>query len=405
MEKKVYWKGVAAGVLGVITIICLTIIITTVTGVMDWRQILPNYQGKVLNAQTEAKLREMQAYIDMYYLDDIDQKQMENAMYGGVVEGLGDDYAAYYDREAYSDLMEKTMGNYCGIGAYVSQNVTTGAVTIIEPIEGSPAQKAGLQFGDIVLQVDGVDVTGKDLSEVVGMMKGEPKTKVKLQIARPGEENYRDVIIERAEIQSETVEYRLLDEKIGYIAVSAFEEVTKQQFRKALNELEKQGQQSLIIDLRNNGGGLLDTAVDMLDRMLPEGMVVYIQDKNGKKDEYHSSGEESFQKPVVILVNENSASASEVFAGAMQDYGKAVLVGEKTFGKGIVQSVFELSDGTAVKLTTSKYYTPKGRNIHGTGLMPDIEAELEEDGKQQAGSGIMIDSQMKKGIEYLQKQQ
>lgn len=402
MENNKFWKGVATGVLGLVSVVLFTMIVTTATGIMDWRQILPNAQGKVLNSETEAKLREMQAYIDAYYLDDIEQKQMEDAIYNGVVEGLGDDYAAYYDEEAYADLMEKTMGNYCGIGAYVSQNVTTGAITIIEPIEGSPADKAGLQFGDVVVKVDNTDVTQKDLSEVVSMMKGEPGTKVKLQIARQGEPEYLDIVITRAQIESDTVDYAMLDEKIGYIAVNAFEEVTKQQFRKALNELESQGQEALIIDLRNNGGGLLDTAVDMLDRLLPEGLVVYIQDKNGKKEEYHSSEEESFNKPVVILVNENSASASEVFAGAMQDYDKAVLVGKNTFGKGIVQSVFQLSDGTAVKLTTSKYYTPKGRNIHGTGFEPDIEVELTEEIKEQPGSGVAVDSQMKRAIKYLQ---
>lgn len=403
MKDGKFWKGVATGILGVVAILILFMIITTTTAVIDWRQVLPSFQGKVLNSETEAKLREMQAYIDAYYLDDINQDQMENAIYSGVVDGLGDDYAAYYDEEAYADLMEKTTGNYCGIGAYVSQNATTGAVTIIEPIEGSPADKAGLRFGDVVVKVDGMDVTQKDLSEVVSMMKGEPDTEVTLQIARPGEEKNLDITIVRAEIESETVEYAMLDEKIGYIAVSAFEEVTKQQFRDALNDLEKQGQESLIIDLRNNGGGLLDTAVDMLDRLLPEGMVVYIQDRNGKKEEYHSSEEESFDKPVVILVNENSASASEVFAGAMQDYDKAVLVGKKTFGKGIVQSVFELSDGTAVKLTTSKYYTPNGRNIHGTGLEPDIPVELQEGSKKQSGSGISVDNQMECAIKYLKK--
>lgn len=403
MKDNKYWNGVMTGVLGVLAIMSLFIVMTTFTGVIDWRQVLPMFQGKILNSETEAKMREMQNYIDAYYLDDIDQEEMENALYSGVIEGLGDDYAAYYDKEAYADLMEKTRGNYCGIGAYVSQNVTTGAITIIEPIEGSPAEKAGLQFGDVVVKVDGTDVTGKDLSEVVSMMKGEPDTEVVLQIARPGKAKKLDITIIRAEIESKTVEYAMLDEKIGYIAVSAFEEITRQQFRDALNDLEKQGQKALIIDLRNNGGGLLDTAVDMLDRLLPEEMVVYIQDKNGKKEEYFSSEEESFEKPVAILVNENSASASEVFAGAMQDCKKAVLVGKKTFGKGIVQSVFELSDGTAVKITTSKYYTPNGRNIHGTGLEPDIDVDLKEETRKQSGNDIIVDSQLERAIQYLQQ--
>ena len=207
--------------------------------------------------------------------------------------------------------------------------------------------------------------------------------------------------ITREEIHSQTVAYKMLDGKIGYIEVSSFEEVTKQQFRDALDDLEKQGEKSLVIDLRNNGGGLLSTAVDMLDRLLPEGIVVYTKDKDGKKEVYRSTDKESFDKPIAILVNENSASASEVFSGAMQDYNKAVLVGTTTFGKGIVQTVFDLSDGTAIKLTTAKYYTPKGRNIHGTGLEPDITEALDDQTHRQKKSGVLIDNQMQRAIDYL----
>lgn len=193
----------------------------------------------------------------------------------------------------------------------------------------------------------------------------------------------------------------MLDDKIGYIQVTSFEEVTKKQFRKALKVLEKKGQKGLVIDLRDNGGGMLDTAVDMLDRLLPEGVVVYTLDKNGKKKEYTSTDEESFDKPIAVLVNGNSASASEVFSGALQDYGKASLIGTTTFGKGIVQSVFDLSDGTGLKLTTAKYYTPKGRNIHGTGLTPDIEVEQNDQVTKQKKSGAILDNQLERAVEYL----
>lgn len=403
MNDKKFWKGFGTGLLAFTTCLLLLILATTLTGTVDWRQVLPGTKGSVLGAGMERKIREIQAYVDIYYLDDVDQKEMEDSICNGILEGLGDKYAAYYNEEAYEELTEKTSGNYCGIGAYVSQNATTGAITIIQPIEGSPAKKAGLQSGDIISKVDNKDISGKDLSEVVSLMKGEPGTKVKLQIVRTDEKKPLDVTIVRAEIESETVKYQMLDGKIGYIGVSAFEEVTKEQFRGALDDLESRGEKSLIIDLRDNGGGLLATAVDMLDRMLPEGVVVYTKDKSGKKEEYYSDGKESFDKPVAILVNENSASASEVFSGAMQDYGKAALVGTTTFGKGIVQSVFDLSDGTAIKLTTSKYYTPKGRNIHGTGLEPDVRVELNDKFIKQTKSGLDVDNQLYSAMKYLKK--
>jgi carboxyl-terminal processing protease len=234
-------------------------------------------------------------------------------------------------------------------------------------------------------------------------MKGKAGTKVKVTVVREGEEEPVTYTLTRKEIKSQTVAYKMLDNDIGYIQVTSFEEVTKEQFRKAIQVLEKKGEKGLVIDLRDNGGGLLQTAVDMLDRLLPKGVVVYTLDKNGKKKEYTSTDEESFSKPIAVLVNGNSASASEVFSGALQDYGVAKLVGTTTFGKGIVQSVFDLSDGTAIKLTTAKYYTPNGRNIHGTGLEPDIAVERNDQTVTQSESGAVLDNQLQAAVEYLQK--
>lgn len=402
MKNRNFWKGFGLGFLVMVTCLAALVMATTVTGVVDWRMVLPGSSGSVVNAKTERKLKEIQSYIDVYYLDDVDKKTMEDAVCHGVLGGLGDSYAAYYNEEEYEDMTEKTSGNYCGIGAYVSQSPTTGAVTVIQPLEDSPALRAGLKSGDIITQVDGRDVAGEDLTTVVSRMKGEAGSKVKLTVIRDGEKKPLEITITRAEIESKTVSSVMLDGNVGYIAVSAFEEVTKEQFRDALEDLERQGEKALIIDLRDNGGGLLSTAVDMLDRLLPEGVLVYTMDKHGQKQEYFSDNKESFDKPVAILVNENSASASEVFSGAMQDYEKGVLVGTTTFGKGIVQSIFDLSDGTALKLTTSKYYTPNGRNIHETGLKPDVEVEL--NGKTtQLDNGTTIDNQVKRALEYLQK--
>lgn len=393
-----YWGGFLTGALSVLVCVMLIIGVTMFTGVLDWPGLFFARSSSVMTREVNQKLREVQAYIDKYYLEDIDKEKMEESLCQGMVAGLGDRYAAYYNTENYADMREKTMGNYCGIGAYVSQDAATGAITIVEPIEGSPAWKAGLAAGDIISEVDGKSVEGMDLSSIVSKMKGKEGTKVKVSVWRNGEKKARKFTITREEILTPTVEHKMLEGNIGLIAVSAFEDVTKKQFRDALDELEAEGQKALIIDLRNNGGGLITTAVDMLDRLLPKGLLVYTQDKEGKKEEYNSTDDESLDKPIAILVNEHSASASEVFAGAMQDYEKAVLVGTTTFGKGIVQSVFDLTDGTALKLTTSKYYTPKGRNIHGIGLEPEIRVELDEQ------KGSETDNQVKRAIEYLKKQ-
>lgn len=400
MKNRKFWQGFLTGGLSVLLCMLLVCVGLTVTGKIDIRNmIMKASSGSILNKKLDSKMTELQAYIDKFFLDDIDQEKVQDSICKGMVDGLGDTYAAYYNEEEYKDMKEKTSGNYCGIGAYVSQSATDGAITIVQPIKDSPADKVGLKSGDIISEVDGKSVEGMDLTAVVSKMKGKAGTKVELTVLR--DDHQKKFTITREEIHSQTVAYEMLDGKIGYIQVSSFEEVTKQQFRDALDDLEKQGEKSLVIDLRNNGGGLLSTAVDMLDRLLPEGIVVYTKDKDGKKEVYRSTDKESFDKPIAILVNENSASASEVFSGAMQDYNKAVLVGTTTFGKGIVQTVFDLPDGTAIKLTTAKYYTPKGRNIHGTGLEPDITEALTDQTRRQKKSGVLIDNQMQRAIDYL----
>ena len=380
--------------------VLLICVVLVGTGRMNLSSLFAD-SGSIVNNRLNGKMTEIQRYIDKYFLDDIDESKMQDSICKGMVDGLGDTYAAYYNEDEYKDMQEKTSGNYCGIGAYVSQSATDGAISVVQPIKDSPAEKVGLKSGDVISEVDGKSIEGMDLTAVVSKMKGEAGTKVKITVIRKNHK--KEFTLVREEIHSQTVASEMLDNKIGYIAVSSFEEVTKQQFRDALKKLENKGEKSLIIDLRNNGGGLLSTAVDMLDRMLPEGVVVYTKDKEGNKEEYSSTAKESFDKPVVILVNENSASASEVFSGAMQDYKKGILVGTTTFGKGIVQTVFNLQDGTALKLTTSKYYTPKGRNIHGTGLKPDISVALDQETFKQKKSGIVIDNQMKAAVDYLQK--
>lgn len=358
-------------------------------------------EGPSLN-QIAGKISLLEEYIDKYFMEEVDKQAYADGIYKGVLSSLKDPYSVYYTKSEYQALKASSSGIYCGIGATVSQNVNSGIITIVKPFAGGPAFESGLLPGDIIYKIEGEEVTGEDLTEVVGRMKGEEDTKVRIEIVREGEPEPIEFTLTRKKIEVPTIEYEMLDNKIGYIAITEFDEVTSTQFRDALTALEGQGMNGLVVDLRNNGGGLLDAVVDMLDRMLPKGMIVSTKDKYGEGDEYKSSDKESFDKPLAVLINGNSASASEVFAGAVQDYKLGTLVGTTSFGKGIVQSVIPLKDGSAIKLTTSKYYTPNGRNIHGTGIDPDVEVELDSELKKKAVIEKDEDNQLQKAIEIVE---
>ena len=261
--------------------------------------------------------------------------------------------------------------------------------------------EAGLRPGDILYKVGDAEVTGMDLTMVVSQIKGEENTKVLISVAREGEEDYLEFQVERRTIEIQTVGSAMLEDQIGYISITSFDDVTTDQFMKALDELETQGIKGLIVDLRGNGGGLVSSVCAILDRLLPEGLIVYTEDKYGNREEETSDAEHYFDKPLAVLVNGNSASASEIFAGAIKDYGIGTLVGTKTYGKGIVQKIYPLHDGTAVKLTVSKYYTPKGNNIHEIGIEPDVEIDLEEALKKEVVVPLGEDNQVQKALEVL----
>lgn len=351
--------------------------------------------------EIENKIDVLARYIDNYYLDDINTEQLIDGIYQGFMAGLGDPYSGYYTKEDYKSLQETTSGIYCGIGATVSQSYETGIITIVKPFEGGPANKAGILPGEVLYKVDGKEVTGEDLQEVVTEMKGEKGTKVTLEVVRDGEKEPLSFEVTRAEVEVPSIEYKMLKDSIGYIAVSAFEDNTDEQFREALKELEEKEMKGLVIDLRDNGGGLVETVVDMLDRILPEGMIVYTRDKNDKGMEYKSTDKEQLKIPLAVIINGNSASASEIFAGAVQDYDIGTLVGTTSFGKGIVQNVIPMSDGTALKLTIAKYYTPNGRNIHKKGIEPDVEVELNDDAKKMVTIPLEKDNQLQKAIDVV----
>lgn len=362
-----------------------------------------NYDDDSYNEIVE-KLTVLKYLIDTYYLEDVDTEDFATGIYKGFISSLKDPYSTYYTKEEYESLMESSSGVYHGIGAVVSQDVKTGVITIVKPYKDGPAYKAGLLPNDIIYKVEGEEVTGEDLTEVVSKIKGKEGTKVNLTIIRDGVADPMDFTIVRKKINIPTIEYEMLKDKIGYIQITEFDEITISQFASAVSDLEKKGMKGLVIDVRDNPGGLLNSVVDILDRLLPKGkLVVYTEDKYGKREEEVTDDSLRFNKPIAVLINGNSASASEIFAGTLQDYKMATIVGTTSFGKGIVQRVIPLTDGTAVKLTISKYFTPNGRNIHGEGIVPDVEVELDEELKQLVTIPKDKDNQLQKAIEILKK--
>ncbi len=342
-------------------------------------------------SEVSSKMQELQSYIDRYFLFDYAKEDEESGIYKGMMAGLGDVYTTYYTPDEYASFMESSNGSYSGIGAMLSQDYNTGIITVVKVFDGSPAADAGIQPDDILYKVKGEEVTGEDLSLVVTDLKGEEGTDVEISMMRGTD--VLDFTLTRRSIEVPTVEYKMLDENIGYIAISEFDDVTDEQFIAALDDLKSQGMKNLAIDLRNNGGGLVDVTCNILDQLLPEGLIVYTEDKNGERQEEYSDAEHYFDGKMAVLVNGNSASASEIFAGAIKDYGVGTLIGTQTFGKGIVQSLFPLSDGSAIKITVSRYYTPAGNNIHGVGITPDIILERDTESEE--------DNQLQKAIEVL----
>ena len=354
---------------------------------------------EVIGKSEETKITLLKTLIDHYYRGDVDEEALQEGLYKGYIEALGDPYSAYYDEEETKELNEAITGEFCGIGALMSQDKSTGLITIVQVYENSPASEAGLKEKDIFYKVDGKDILDKNLNEVVNKVRGEEGTTVELTVLRGEDGKEITLTATRRVIQTHTVESRVLEGNIGVLGVSEFGTVTKDQYITALEELENQGIQGLVVDLRGNPGGSLDVVVDILDEMLPEGMIVSVKDKNGKVEEYTSDDEHQFRKPLVVLVDGNSASASEIYAGAIQDYGIGQIVGTQTYGKGVVQQVYDLKDGSCVKLTIAEYLTPKGRSIDGEGITPDEEVEYEWDENRPD-----YDNQLEKALEIIKSQ-
>ena len=414
--KNKFWKGVLVGAL--VTAFAGFAVVGFATGIWIIGRRTSESQSiqatgtdanKLDMKKIEPKLQYMEALIDKYFLFDenmTEEEQKKNGtaedwIYRGYMYSLNDPYSVYYDKDEYTSLNEENSGTYCGIGVQVSQNVYTGIITAVKVFKDSPAQEAGMLPGDILYKVEDIEATGEDLSLLVSdHIRGEEGTKVHLTVYRQSTDEYVEMDVERRMVENPTVEYEMVENKAGYISLSSFEEVSSEQFKKAVDDLTAQGMEKLIVDLRNNGGGVVQAAKEIADYLLPDGKTIVSFKGKGIDDSTYSSDDgHEVDVPIVLLVNGESASASEVLTGALKDNNWATIVGEKTFGKGIAQGVFNLPDGSGLKLTTAYYYTPSGECIHKLGIEPDVTVTLVEDLKSKIEIPKSEDNQLQTALE------
>lgn len=374
----------------------------------DSKVVVPRNKYEYLTSTAEefSKVQIVESIIKENYLEDVEEDKLMHGQLKGLVQSLDDPYSQYLTPEEYEDLNQQTSGEYGGIGVIVTPG-DDNLITVVSPIKGTPGEKAGLKPEDKIISVEGQEFMADEMDKAVKIMKGEPNTDVTLTIMRKskdgGNETF-DVDITREKIRLETVETEILDGNIGYVNIASFDELTYEDFKEELDNLEEQEVEGIVVDLRNNPGGLLDVTADIADEFLGEGVIVYTENKNGEK-EYYNSEKSKIDLPLVVLVNEGSASASEILSGAIKDYGRGELIGTKTFGKGVVQRISELpsNDGSAIKLTISEYFTPNGTNIHGVGIEPDIVVELPDDVEYIGVENLEEDLQLQKAIEVLKE--
>lgn len=407
-NKKAYFAGgVIAGVMVTLFMVCVVLLALQIQKFVDGTaESITSTEGKsntgdsLFSDSVISKLETLEGIIDYYYYkDDVEAETIVEGAYRGMLDAVEDPYTTYYSAEELVSLMEKTEGAFYGIGAYIGVDTDTNLPKIVDTIPDTPAQRAGLRSDDIVYEVDGVSTYNMDLSQVVALVRGEEGSTVRLTIVRQGEEDYLYIDIERARVESPTVNYEMLEDQIAYIQIIEFDNVTVEQFAEALAQAKAANMKGLILDVRSNPGGNLSAVVDICEMLLPEGMIVYTENKYGEKQEFICDGTQEFTLPLVLLVDSNSASASEILAGAIKDYGMGTLVGTTTFGKGIVQQIINLEDGSAVKITVSSYYTPNGINIHGTGIDPDVVSEFDSE----AYYNDDYDNQLQDAIEVMKE--
>lgn len=399
MENKgKFWKGFLAGVILMVFVGGIVYV-----GVTNWGWGISNKGDSVVSRDSMEKLEYIESMVDNYYLNEADRKQMEDGMYAGLLAGLEDPYSRYYTADQYASMSEETEGHYEGLGV-VMQMDKEGLVNLVRVYEEGPGDKAGLLAGDIIYKVGDEVIVDMELSEVAKKIKNPDINPINLTIAREGEKDYLEFDIKKEDVQVPVVEHEMLDNKTGYLGIYEFTNVTFEQYQKAYDDLVNQGMERLVVDLRGNPGGLVDSVCDILNTILPKGTIVYTEDKYGNRSDRDCEGKTPLDIPLAVLVNGNSASASEIFAGAVQDYEIGTVVGTTTYGKGVVQSLKKLKDGSAVKLTILNYFTPDGNDIDGKGITPDVEVELDESLKQKNTITKEDDNQLQKALEVVSKE-
>lgn len=389
----------------IIMLIVLVAFITfLITSIGMYQYFTDNNFGKQLvissenNGEITSQISKYRSIIDKYFLGDIDEEKLKEGVIKGYIEGLEDPYTEYISKEDMQDYLEDTTGNFIGIGIYMTKDTETNRVMVLSPIKGSPAEKAGILPGDLIISVDGTEYTAEEMSVMSNKIKGEAGSNVKIEILRGTET--KSFEITRENIKVNPVEARVLQSNIGYIAFLSFDEGTAEEFKTKFEELQKQNIKSLIIDLRNNGGGIVDEALKIADYALEkEKVILYEVDKNNKEKIEKSENDPIINIPIILLTNENTASSSEILAGALKDHKKAKIVGTKTYGKGVIQQLLTLPDGSGLKITAEEYLTPNREKINKIGIEPDEKVELPDTVKNKLSIEEKDDTQLQKAIE------
>ena len=390
MKHKEYASGVLTGVL----------VVALASGGVKFVQ-QRQYNGVLSDSSHVQKIEYLEKMIDQEYLGEVDNDEMAEGVYAGLVYGLGDVYSRYYTADEYAQETASTDGAYAGIGVSIQKN-KNGGVQIAECYEGGPGAEAGLQTGDVITAINDTDVTDMELSDVVSLIRENKDKTIVLTVFRENEEKSREISVDVTDVELPSVFGEMLDKKTGYIQITQFTGVTPQQYKDMFAELKDKGMECLVIDLRDNPGGLLTSVCDILREILPEGLIVYTEDKYGNREEENCDGKHQLDMPLAVLVNENSASASEIFAGAVQDHEVGTIVGTTTYGKGVVQELRQLSDGSAVKLTVSNYYTPNGNSINKVGIKPDVEVKLASELLNKDEITHEEDNQLQKALDVIE---
>lgn len=360
------------------------------------------FDSKTVKYENVNKFNQVRKILKDDYYQKVDENTLIEGAVGGLAESLKDPYTVYFNKDQMKAFMEKSEGSYVGIGVTVNSD-TNGLLTVIEPFENSPAKEVGMKQGDKIVKVDDTDVTAiRDENMIISMIKGKENSKVKITVYRPNEDKYLQFDIVRRRIKASNIKSEIKEGNIGYIKLVMFDSEIAKYFKNDLDKMLTKGIKGLIIDLRDNPGGSYEQVVEIADRLLPEGMIVYTEDKNGSK-QVKLSNKAGLELPLAILTNGNSASASEILAGAVKDNARGTLVGTKTFGKGLVQELRLLEDGSGIKVTISRYFTPSGVCIHGLGIKPDIEVDVPSEYKNLPVSQIPAnkDIQLQSAIEVV----